>query len=395
MENGGFKDIFGVQQKPLPDWHEFSIPVPWGVIEGREIGGTSETREDCWIGLHGWLDNCGTFTRLAPLILSGHSPGGCSNGGRVGRLICIDSPGHGLSSHYPPGMEYNMLDCLTHIRRVVAHFKLEKFSLIGHSLGGMVITVFAAMHPDMVRHLVVLDVTAPFPKNPEGATQQARKHIDELLKNEEMSNKKKPKVYPLAAARQRMLDALNTGFGYEDNMTADGADCLLPRAVKPANSNTSPSEASPSLTSTSVGGLTSPSDEWVFTRDMRLYVIISSIQTFTKDVLLDFASNIECPHLIVRCSRGLDNVDEERKEAVRPVLDQFRSSNPKFKLADIESTHHGHLTQPHLVAEAINNFLGSLPIDEAGTTRRESIKVVLNSQSGLANKSCSGKHKKS
>ena len=73
--------------------------------------------------------------RLAPLILSGHSPGGCSNGGRVGRLICIDSPGHGLSSHYPPGMEYNMLDCLTHIRRVVAHFKLEKFSLIGHSLG--------------------------------------------------------------------------------------------------------------------------------------------------------------------------------------------------------------------------------------------------------------------
>ena len=69
----------------------------------------------------------------------------------------------------------------------------------------MVITVFAAMHPDMVRHLVVLDVTAPFPKNPEGATQQARKHIVELLKNEEMSNKKKPKVYPLAGELKSTL----------------------------------------------------------------------------------------------------------------------------------------------------------------------------------------------
>ena len=72
----------------------------------------------------------------------------------------------------------------------------------------MVITVFAAMHPDMVRHLVVLDVTAPFPKNPEGATQQARKHIDELLKNEEMSNKKKPKVYPLAGELKNTLPGL-------------------------------------------------------------------------------------------------------------------------------------------------------------------------------------------
>ena len=76
-------------------------------------------------------------------------------------------------------------------------------------VGGMVITVFAAMHPDMVRHLVVLDVTAPFPKNPEGATQQARKHIDELLKNEEMSNKKKPKVYPLAGELKNLPQPIN------------------------------------------------------------------------------------------------------------------------------------------------------------------------------------------
>ena len=32
-----------------------------------------------------------------------------------------------------------------------------------------------------------------------------------------------------------------------------------------------------------------------------------------------------CLTFVFRCSRGLDNVDEERKEAVRPVLDQVWS----------------------------------------------------------------------
>ena len=133
-------------------------------------------------------------------------------------------------------------------------------------------------------------------------------------------------------AKDRMFEALNKGFGYEGNMTRDGVDCLFPRAVRQLCQE----------------------DHYVFTRDMRLYVIISSIQTFTLDVLLDFASNIDCPHLIVRCKRGLDAGSEERREAVQPVLDQYRRSNTGFRLEEIDSTHHAHLTEPECVAAVVN-----------------------------------------
>ena len=133
-------------------------------------------------------------------------------------------------------------------------------------------------------------------------------------------------------AKDRMFEALNKGFGYEGNMTRDGVDCLFPRAVRQLCQE----------------------DHYVFTRDMRLYVIISSIQTFTLDVLLDFASNIDCPHLIVRCKRGLDAGSEERREAVQPVLDQYRRSNTRFRLEEVDSTHHAHLTEPECVAAVVN-----------------------------------------
>ena len=129
-----------------------------------------------------------------------------------------------------------------------------------------------------------------------------------------------------------MFEALNKGFGYEGNMTRDGVNCLFPRAVRQLCQE----------------------DHYVFTRDMRLYVIISSIQTFTLDVLLDFASNIDCPHLIVRCKRGLDAGSEERREAVQPVLDQYRRSNTRFRLEEVDSTHHAHLTEPECVAAVVN-----------------------------------------
>lgn len=324
MENGGRLN------HPV-EWREVSVPVPWGVIAGREVGDPHSP--DCWFALHGWLDNCGTFTRLAPLIL----------GEKSRRIICIDLPGHGHSSHYPPGMEYNMVDAIIHIRRVASHLKLSKFSLLGHSMGGMIITLFAATHPEMVRRIVVLDVTSPFPKKPEGATHLARKHIDAVLANEALSAEKSPKVYSMEGAKERMFQALNKGFGYEGNMTRDGVDCLFPRAVRPL-----------------VG---SNPDQYVFTRDMRLYVIISSIQTFTKDVLLDFASNIDCPHLIVRCRRGLDAGSDDRREAVQPVLDQYVKSNTRFRLEEVDSTHHAHLTEPETVASAVNKFLLQQDLD--------------------------------
>ena len=57
-------------------------------IIGKEWG---DATGEPWIAMHGWLDNCGSFDRLLPYFPKNQ------------RVICIDIPGHGLSSHYPPG----------------------------------------------------------------------------------------------------------------------------------------------------------------------------------------------------------------------------------------------------------------------------------------------------
>ncbi|CAG7829321.1 unnamed protein product, partial [Allacma fusca] len=47
-------------------WEEIRIPVPWGHIAGKAWGNKNGFPV---LGLHGWLDNAGTFDTIAPLFL--------------------------------------------------------------------------------------------------------------------------------------------------------------------------------------------------------------------------------------------------------------------------------------------------------------------------------------
>ena len=59
------------------------------------------------LGLHGWMDNAGTFDKLAPLLLKSLF------------FVAVEMPGHGFSSHYPSGMPY--------------HFVVSELALYGSS----------------------------------------------------------------------------------------------------------------------------------------------------------------------------------------------------------------------------------------------------------------------
>ncbi|XP_007606375.1 serine hydrolase-like protein [Cricetulus griseus] len=50
----------------------------------------------------------------------------------------MDFGGHGLSSHYSPGLPYYHHNFVSEVRRVAAAFKWTRFSLLGHSFGGTV-----------------------------------------------------------------------------------------------------------------------------------------------------------------------------------------------------------------------------------------------------------------
>lgn len=111
------------------------------------------------IALHGWRDNAATFELLAPLL-----PGL--------RLIALDLPGHGLSSWRDADGGYYIWSYLTDILAVVDALGLQRFSILGHSMGGAVGALLAGTWPERVERLALLDAVGPLATAPEDAPGQ-------------------------------------------------------------------------------------------------------------------------------------------------------------------------------------------------------------------------------
>lgn len=100
------------------------------------------------LALHGWLDNAASFSAIAPLLAQEF------------QVIALDFPGHGLSDHRPAGAEYSLLEYVVDIAELLEGFQ-QPVSLIGHSLGGIVASLVAAVKPERLTQLVLIDALGP------------------------------------------------------------------------------------------------------------------------------------------------------------------------------------------------------------------------------------------
>lgn len=93
----------------------FYLAKAWGPPNGKPV-----------IGIHGWLDNAGTFDTLIPLLPKNL------------RIVVVEIPGHGLSDPFPPDIAYNYIDTLLAVERLIKryHWEDKKISFLVHSLGG-------------------------------------------------------------------------------------------------------------------------------------------------------------------------------------------------------------------------------------------------------------------
>ncbi|SFN02215.1 alpha/beta fold hydrolase [Dokdonella immobilis] len=100
------------------------------------------------LAVHGWLDNAASFDRLAPLL-----PGR--------RVIALDLAGHGRSDHRPSGSWYPYVDFLDDLGEVVRGFGWPTVDLLGHSLGATLVSLFAALCPERVGRLLLIEGLGP------------------------------------------------------------------------------------------------------------------------------------------------------------------------------------------------------------------------------------------
>ena len=95
------------------------------------------------------------------------------------RLVSLDLPGHGLTSA-PAGYQANMQAYREIVAAFVAAQELERFAIVGSSMGGNVAWEYGLEHPEQVSALVLVDASGW----PDARTEQAEEAlIFKLLRN--------------------------------------------------------------------------------------------------------------------------------------------------------------------------------------------------------------------
>jgi pimeloyl-ACP methyl ester carboxylesterase len=148
----------------MPAAEELVIALPHATLAARRWGDASSPP---LLALHGWLDNAGSFDALAPLLAARW------------QVIALDFAGHGRSSHLAAGSWYHYVDYFDELRTVFDHFGWSRADLLGHSLGGTLASLFAALYPERVGELMLVEALGPLSTGSEQSLAQLRRALDD------------------------------------------------------------------------------------------------------------------------------------------------------------------------------------------------------------------------
>jgi pimeloyl-ACP methyl ester carboxylesterase len=330
---------------------EIRFPVSWGYIAGRSYGDPSGHPV---LAIHGWMDNLGSFQPLIPYLLSGTNV----------HIVAIDEPGCGLSSHKPPGSDYNRWGHVKELKRIIDHLNWKEVSLIGHSLGAAYslvslvyhqcifallthsfsVQVFAAVFPELVKRMVLIDLPKPLTSSAESNwAARLPKAIEKHIQYDEMFMKdptleSTARVYDEAVALKKMMD------GHGSSLTEESARILMQRGTKKHGTGV------------------------VFTRDIR-QKLPSLDPAPTEDVMLRFVSRIRCDLLVIRANQGAYPVPSSVRQKYYSL---YERNCRLFRDVPLEGTHHLHMNNPETVGPVINDFLAESFKLQSGFTSSKS-----------------------
>ncbi|XP_037953437.1 probable serine hydrolase [Teleopsis dalmanni] len=291
------------------EYEDVRIPVPWGYISGRWYG--NRNRRPI-LALHGWMDNLGTWDLLLP-----HLPK------HIG-ILAIDFPGHGQSSHLPQGMQYHVIDYVTAVMHIIKEYNWKKVSLMGHSLGSIVIYLYTALYPSTVDLIVNIDLVKQAFRKADNEINRYESTFIKRLSDITEFKKNEPKSYDFKTLENIVHETSSRSVNIEN------CKYLLYRSI--TKSQTSP-------------------DKYYFSRDKRIKYYEPF--TTTYEVTLELNKRIQnIPYFVIK---GLKSsfLNEDSSE----MLKVLRENNPHFEYYEIDGTHHLHINNAEEVSKYLNPFL--------------------------------------
>jgi pimeloyl-ACP methyl ester carboxylesterase len=274
------------------------LDFPLANITLRGIGYGDPTKPMI-LALHGWLDNAISFQPIAEYLSDYY-------------ILALDITGHGLSSHRSNGAHYHLIDFAYDLHELVESQGWQSFILMGHSMGGIISTIYASCFPEHVSKLISIESFGPMTKDAQSSPTQLRDSILSRLKAQQNEAKHPSSIERTVEARAKVGD-----------IKLESARLLITRNIREEN------------------------EQLFFTTDRRLRTF-SSLR-MTESQAEAFVRNIQCPTLVITGTQGY--------ESMRTVLHKRLNWVEDLTLAECEGYHHLHMDNPQPVAEKIIEFL--------------------------------------
>ncbi|RLE32698.1 MAG: alpha/beta hydrolase [Acidobacteria bacterium] len=285
-----FSDAMNEPRELRIEWRGLSLAaLEWGSEDQPRV-----------LALHGWMDNAASFIPLASLLNGFH-------------IIAPDFVGHGRSDHRPHSCGAHFIDWVADVLGLTEALGWGEYSILGHSMGAAIGAQTAAVAPDVVQRLVLLDGFGPLSDPADEAPARLAKALD-------AERRLNPAEIPPC---RTVEDALKARMRSGPDLGREAARLLVERGTEPC-----------------VDGLR-------FRHDPRLR--LPSRTRLTEDQVLAFLQGVSCPVLAIR-PRGGWPVPED-------IIARRLGAFSDLERLEVEGGHHVHLTHPERVADAIGGFL--------------------------------------
>ncbi len=277
---------------------ELQLKPAYGLLAARAWG---DPALPPLLALHGWLDNAGSFDRLAPLLADQM------------HIVAIDLPGHGRSDWRAPGAGYHFIDYPFDVAAVAEALGWDRFSLLGHSLGGAIASVFAAACPQRVDKLLLIEALGPLSKPVDETLAQLQRAIADWQR----APSRRLRVFSdrTEAIKARMR---------ANDLSLEAATALIERGIKPVD-----------------GG-------YSWSSDPRLTQ--ASALRMSEAQVLNVLAGIESPTLLIAAESSVRHIDPQ-------VFGRRIGEVNTIQVVALPGGHHLHLEDAQPVARAISRFL--------------------------------------
>lgn len=256
------------------------------------------------LALHGWLDNAASFVPIAAHL-------------RDLDLVMVDLPGHGHSDHLPAGSPYTAPYAITQVLAIADALGWDRFSLLGHSMGGGIASLVAAVAPARIHALVAIEALGGLAAKPSETVARLQEHVTAV---QAFPHKRLRVFVDLAApVRARMM---------ANQLSEASARLLVERGVD-----------------TVPGG-----HRWCSDPRLMLPTAVRMTEAQVRDVI----GAIVCPAQVIYATPAQDYFPEPQRSERAALL-------PHGQLHTLPGHHHLHMDQAEVVAALVNPFFATLP----------------------------------